>query len=145
MANIIFPPSPTLNQVFTDSTTKKTWKWNGEGWDYVGKDLVFLIEFTAPIEAETFDVVAAMHNKFVIVDYPTTITATILEEGMLEGDVITFHQRGAGEIEFVVEDALNQDIWYDINKSSVDSRTVQLTRMPDNGSVKQYLLIGGVV
>jgi len=110
-------------------------------------DLIFVrkkLVFYPTIQAATFNVIADMANKFAVVDYPTTITATILELGILEGDVITYHQKGAGEIEFVVETALNQEIWHSVNKSSTDSRTVQLTRMPDNAGVQQYLLIGGV-
>jgi hypothetical protein len=103
------------------------------------------VEFDDPINAASFNVLETMHDKFVIVDFPTTITATILDAELLEGGIVTFHQKGAGAIEFVVEDALTQEILHDIAKSSEASRTVQLTRLPDVGGVKQYLVIGGVV
>jgi hypothetical protein len=103
------------------------------------------VKFYTTINAASFNVLEVMHDKFVIVDFPTTVAATILDAELLEGGIVTFHQKGAGAIEFVVEDALTQTILHGIAKSSEASRTVQLLRLPDVGGVKQYLVMGGVV
>jgi len=145
MANIVFPSSPTVDQIYTDSTTNKSWKWNGNGWDYLGKNMATdvlteadvidalgytpaneLIEFKATEIDDDYTILADDVGKECVINSATDVNITV-GTAIPVGGRVWFRIVGAGlpvPVGTVTQDITVPDL--------TDRTFVELYRQPDD-------------